>query len=314
MSDSSQEDQKKLPDVEKDDFVETDDISSVLVIILQCETKNCDKNISNLKLIFSDPYFTVHVCSIDTPEVIPQIKTLSKDEYLENFYMKKALAYAAEGPYLMSKSDNGESKILPQFWWSKLPCIIIKDSSISNISPYDPSGSKNSSAIIGMKHKIKIALDRAKDAGLYFLCKWNDACDKYKDVDEEGPDDNGSKLKWSTQPTSTQAIMYKSFSRDYVRQILETTEFPLSTILNTNIAQGKLSATVFVPNIIDYDIDLATSSSDFAKLSECSSPVKVNASQSNSTASFVWMIIIIIAVTLAAFFIIGISNKPKSVF
>ena len=40
------------------------DDNSVLVIILQCETRQCDKNIEELKYLFSEPYFIVHVCKV----------------------------------------------------------------------------------------------------------------------------------------------------------------------------------------------------------------------------------------------------------
>src|SRR5579871_3558737 len=123
------------------------DSASVLVIILQCETKSSDKNIANLKSAFSDPYFVVQVCSVDPPSDIPDSKFITKEQYIENFFMYKVLSYAQEGPYVTKGSDTVEA----QRWWVNIPVIIVKDSSISNI---DDS--------IGMKKRIKLALEKAK--------------------------------------------------------------------------------------------------------------------------------------------------------
>jgi len=283
--------------VENKEVEVVDDIASVLVIILQCETKPCDDNIINLKWVFSDPYFTVQVCAVDPPPApVPLPKTLTLDEYNENYMMRKALTYAAEGPYL----PNGQGNPEPKFWWMGLPVIIVKDSSVSNITPEGTTTVDLPDRHIGgMKKRIKTALDKAKSADLFFLCKWNDACDKYTDV----PNSN---LKWTIQPTATQAIMYTPTTRDYVREALVTATISLSTILNNNIVQGTLLATVFVPNIIDFDIDLATSNTDYAKLNECA-PIPTETTTTSNTSYIIWFIIIIILILLVAWVLIQIS-------
>lgn len=288
---------------ELDDLEEEN--ASVLVIILQCETKSCDDNIINLKWVFSNPYFTVQVCAVDPPTNIATSKTLSQAQYLENYSMRKALTYAAEGPYVINQNGTVE----PQFWWTKIPCIIVKDSSVSNIIPIgntdfdsvssDDNMKEAQNVVGGMKRRIQVALDRARQADLFFLCKWNDACNKYIDVNSVGSIDHGSTLKWSIQPTSTQAIMYTPSSRDYIKDSLVSATSTLSDILNSNISKGRLVATVFVPNIIDFDIDLATSNEDYAKLSECA-PIAQTTSQSSNVSSFIWLAIIIALVILVA--------------
>lgn len=309
-----------LPDTSKlnqDMLDEADDNASVLVIILQCETRACDANISNLKWAFSDPYFTVQVCAVDPPATIPTSKTFTQTQYLESYNIRKALTYAAEGPYI----NNAEGSIEPQFWWDKIPVIIIKDSSITNLTPFgwkslDTLGKSNTevldhlgseeAVIGGMKRRIKIALDRAHQADLFFLCKWNDACDKYIDVEGASSVNHGSSLKWSTQPTATQAIMYSPEGRDFVRGALMKSTVPLSDMLNSHIARGDLLATVFVPNIIDFDIDLATSNEDYAKLNECA-PIQPATNSSSSGAALVWLILIMIVVVLVAWALIQLS-------
>jgi hypothetical protein len=285
---------------------EADDVAaSVLVIILQCETKACDANIANLKWAFSDPYFTVQVCVVDPPMTIVTSKTLTEAQFLENHNMRKALNYAAEGPYT-ANSDGG---IEAQSWWTKKPVIIIKDSSITNLTPTGFSRSDVEEAIIGgIKRRIRTALEKATGADLFFLCKWNDACDKYVDV--QGASDRGSSLKWSMQPTATQAIMYSPTCRDHIRETLMKNTFPLSDLLNSEISQGNLLATVFVPNIIDFDIDLATSNDDYAKLNECA-PVQGDPS-STTNSTIVWLILIIILVVLVAWALIQFSSATAS--
>lgn len=298
----------KLGQVHASNFVE-DDNGSILVIILQCETKSCDKNISNLKWVFSDPYFTVQVCAVDPPADYSANKTLTQDQYLENYYMRKALNYASEGPYL----PNTQGVLEPQYWWNKIPVIIVKDSSISNI-PLTGRTNKNhidnldSNMIGGMKKRIKIALDKANQADLFFLCKWNDQCDKHKDVEGAENINFGSSLKWSRAPTSTQCVMYKPGSRDYIQNSLMDTKVTLSELLNSNISKERLLATVFSPNIIDYDIDMATSSSDYAKLNECSVALTSNTS-STSSSQIAWLIVMIIIIIIVAWIVIQFGSR-----
>ena len=290
-----------------DDHV--DDNSSVLVIILQGETRKCDQNITNLKWLFSDPYFTVQVCAVDPPSIYPDIKSLSQQQYFENYSMRKVLTYASEGPYITDSSGQ----LSPQYLWRDLPVIIVKDSSVSNLSStgltnFIHSDNTDLRAIGGIKHRIKTALSHAKQADLFFLCKWNDACDKYTDVDNYNNVNLGSSLKWSLRPTSTQAIMYTPSSRNYIIQSLLSASLPLSDIINSNISKGNLLATVFVPNIIDFDIDLAVSNSDYNKLNECA-PVPVSTTNTDNTSSIIWFIIIIIIILLSAWFLMQMSQS-----
>lgn len=276
--------------------LEDGDNGSVLVIILQCETKSCDENITALKWVFSDPYFTVQVVSVDPPADIPVSKTLTRLQYQENYFMRKALNYAAEGPYI-----DGT----PQFWWSKIPVIIVKDSSISNITPSGKSTNKHKDPIDdiiqGMKQRIKVSLDKAKQADLFYLCKWNDLCNKYTEI-------SGTALKWSVQPTATQAIMYTPKSRDYISNALLSSNVTLGELLNNDIRQGKLAATVFVPNIIDFDITLATSANDYLKLNECDiMSTSTGTTGTTNASTFVWFIVIILLILFIAWAIIQLG-------
>lgn len=276
-----------------------EDPKSVLVLIIQGETRPCNKNIENLKWIFSDPYFIVQVCDIEIPPDIPISRTLSRNDYIENYYMRKALDYAAEGPYTVDDEGN----IIHQKHWHKLPCIIIKDSSVSNVTP---SGETFDDQLIGgMKRRISVALEKAKQADLFYLCTWSDRCDKFIDVKGVGSNiDHGSTLKWSISPSSNQAIMYRPATRDYVKNVIVGSNSGLSNTLNNLIQQGKLLAVVFVPNIVDYDITLATNNSDYLKLNQCA-PIPSVIKSNSST--IIWVILVFSLVFLAAWGLINVG-------
>lgn len=242
----------------------------MLVIILQSETKQCDNNIANLKHLFSDPFFIVQVCKVD------------EDINIDNHHMRKALNFAAEGPY---------QNYQPTYAWAKLPVLIVKDSSVSYLD-------RNL-----IKERILTALDKASHADLYYLCKWNDACHKFVDVD------NSEDLKYSLQPTSTQAIIYSSSSRDKVREALLETKLNLSEYLNLQISQSKLSAVIFSPNIIQYDINLARTKDDFLKLNECQQMVKVT--NETSSTQIVWLIVFIILVVIVLWVCFQVYGHEK---
>jgi hypothetical protein len=267
------------------------DNSSVLVIILQCETRTGDPNIKNLKWIFSDPYFTVQVLYVEPPKNIPVPNVIKEEEYCENYIMRKAMIYAEEGPYY----DK-----VPQYFWTKLPVIIIKDSSISNVTPTTQRDIDNHTP--GMKDRIKLALEVADKADLYFLCKWGDSCHQHSDVEGMKPTSKGSNLKWTVRPTATQAIMYKPSSRDYIKESLVKTNTSLSSLLNNNISNKKLLATAFVPNIIDFDIEFASSNEHYLKLNECCN--STTATEPSNAAPVIWAVIIIILLVLIAWFVL----------
>ena len=258
-----------------------DDDNSVLVIILKCETRKCDKNIDNLKLLFSDKYFIVEIC-----EVPEQLDIINEDKNEDNHNMKKIFNYINNGPYLLNQEGIYEG----QNWWKDLPVIIIKDSSVSHLTPEN--------SVHGIKHKIKTALDKAKNADLFYLCKWNDSCEKHRDI-EGHPDKT---LKWSVKPTATQAIMYTKKTREYISEKLETSDVSLGELLNSDINKSKLLATVFTPNLVDYDINLAISNSDYSKMNECDPAVNTQTTTNNNTLLLV--VIMIILIIIVACFII----------
>lgn len=253
---------------------------SILVLLVKCDTRACNKNIDKLHILFSEPYFIVQVCSVEEPKEFPAYKTLSRAQYLENYTTRKLLTYAAEGPYI----DN-----IPQHSWMNYPVIIIRDSSISHISSST------------MQQQIIMALESAPTADLFFLCKWHDSCHKYTTVTGLSSM-SSTTLKWSVQPTATQAILYRSRARDYFREILLTAAISLSNVINSAVSQRTVTAIVFMPNIVDFDIDLATANDDFSKLNQCVAVTEIITTINWSNIA--WFIVILIAMIFVGWLMI----------
>ena len=268
-----------------------DSQEKVLVLIIKGETKSCDQNIANLKSVFADPYFVVEVVPDVEVGALPAHATLSREEMIEKIRMERALTLAAEGPYRLSPQRVREATYV----WASYPVLLIKDSSVTNLSPGG----------VEARTKLQTSLALAESADLFFLCKWLDACDKYTDV--PGMESKGSSLKWSIQPTATQAVLYRPRARDFVRDgLLSAPSLSLSQFLNKNILEEQLSATVFVPNLIDFDIDLAVSNDDFRKLNECSK-LATPASSTISQNALIWAMITLILLLVVAWSAIQVS-------
>lgn len=250
-------------------------LQSILVVIIKKTTRNCDNNIANLKRLFSDKIFNIQVCEID--RVIDNSESPDIDKCnLENYDMLKALMFAKEGPYIF---DAAENKILTGCWWTNLPCIIIKDSSVSLMSCHE------------IKERILYGLSKAK---LLFLTHWTDLCEKYESINEY--------LKWSVHPTATQAILYTPEMRDLVLEELPKSGKNLSAYLNACLASYKLKGAVYVPNLIDFDINLATDNADFAKANACLQTI--DNTQNSTTNTIAWIVVFIILLLLV---VVGVA-------
>ena len=106
--------------------------------------------------------------------------------------------------------------------------------------------------------------------------------------------------------------MYTTKTRDMVISALLTipAKTTLSDYLNLNISNGNLSATIFSPNIIDFDQSLATSQDDFNKLNECFPITADNTTQSNT--NLIWLSILILIVILVACALVQLGPKYET--
>lgn len=254
--------------------------TSILVVIVQSETTPADKNIDYIKNnYFSDPFFNVQIFNAVGIED-------------DNEIMLRALTFASIGPYI----NDSEGFNTPQKYWSNLPVIIIRDSSISNIGG------------IQMKSRIFKSLEAAKQADLIYLCKWKDRCELYKNIKESV--DEGSGLKWSSKPNATQAILYSPLARDTTIEGLRKVKdnMSLGDFLNEYINKEYFLAAVFVPNIIDYDINLANNNKEYEKLNECE-PVPTENPNPGGGSTLMWFILITLIILLIAWAAIQLGRK-----
>jgi hypothetical protein len=295
-----------------DDISKGNNNNSVLVIILKCDKKLKETNVNNLKWVFSDPYFITQVKMFEPKPLVDAndtpILTNPNIAYTENYCMYQALTYAAEGPYII----NADGSITKEGLWTNLPVIIVKDNSVSNITPSGITNSSQDKIIGGMKNRIQIALQKAQSADLYYLARWNDNCAKNTLVAGTESIDKGSSLQWTIQPTATQAIMYTPKSRDIVSNALCTmaSNISLSDYLNSSIYDRKFVATAFVPSIISFDTNLSTSQTDYNKLNECFPTPTDKPTTTNN--NLIWLIVVLLLVILVASALIQLGPKYET--
>lgn len=247
---------------------------SILVLILQLDAKPLNKNIQYLQQLFSDPYFVIEVFNTDLPDKVPKGNSLNLDYYQNNHLVMKALEYA--------KEKHNEK-----------PCLLIRDDT-TTVLPVTGTI---------MKDKISKILSDVKDVDLIFLHKRNDRCDKFIQV--KGQDNS---VKWSFQPTSTQAIIYNTSARDYICKSLIKTNTSLSDMLNFFTSQKILKAVVFLPNLVNFDVDMAISNNDYNKMNECF-PISNLVVEKPNVISIIWFIVILAVICVAAFTLIKMDKN-----
>lgn len=243
----------------------------VLVLILETETKKSDNQIENLLFLFSDPLFEVHQCSFP--------KKIQEDRML-----KKALHYASHGPYESGKEGK----------WKDDPVIIIKDSSICDLSPER------------FTKKIKDGLEYGKEADIIYLCKWNDLCELYKDVTVSK---SKSFLQWTQRPNGMQALLFKPKARDilYKEWMDDRYHGSIQERIQQKIKKGEWKALTYTPNIISFDIHYATTKSDYMKRNECAELKEMitnyvsSSDSSDNTMNIIYIILFAIFIFFVAF-------------
>jgi len=228
---------------------------SILVLIVNRYTRNSDENIKRLRHLFSASYFDTQV--------------VGSEEANENQLIISLLKYAREGPY----KDQ-----VPQYTWTGLPVLLIMDNSVSLLHPAD---------IKDYLTQGIAQLDRHR-ADLLYLTTWNDKCNKYTTVAPETP-----YLRWTIQPSATQAVLYPPRTRDrLVDKLKENPSVNLQRYISEELRSGHLEAMAFVPNILAYDVSLATNTTDYQRANACqySDPDPVN----SNLGPIIWFILIVI--------------------
>jgi hypothetical protein len=171
--------------------------------------------------------------------------------------------------------------------FSSLPVILIMDNSVTNVSPTTMASFVQNSLLTG--------------SGLVYLTKWEDQCGSYVYVDP-----SLSKIAWTKNPQGAQCVLYTPVSRDSLIPILQASETTAAITLTSLINQSKISAVTFVPNIVDFDIRLATNNSQLLYLNECVSETNQT---DNSASAIVYFIIAIGVLILFAWALLSLGPK-----
>ena len=174
--------------------------------------------------------------------------------------------------------------------------LIIKDTSVTVSTP---------------EQIYQLLIQATQQSGweLFYLTKWLDRCDLYK---------NPQEIKNRTysfintfSPNGFQAIMLSPKGRDVILgeipmkngRFFPPVTQPIEVQLNENISAGNITAISTIPNIFEYDVNKATTEEDYLKGTLCS-PESIEGrifSRTDPTPlSFIWYVIVIIMIILAA--------------
>lgn len=206
------------------------------------------KNKCHLRPLFDDEVYEVTV--IHEKYVTENNTLLSLEEYNENLNYHKALVIARK---------------------LEKPCLIIKDTCITNLS--------------AMEIKTFLLELITIDTDLCFLSTWQDECYKYKDYNDY--------FKWSTTCSCPQAVLYNTKNgKQSINQLKKIS-------LTKSIRNADVKKLVCLPNLFIFDISRATSNNDYLKLN-CCLPVPEQKSCTDNTNAAAWIIIIILFIVLLA--------------
>jgi hypothetical protein len=256
---------------------QTDANTQVYVIILRCDARSNEAHVDNLKALFSNPAFIIEVLEVLPPSGASKpTSTMSTQNLIELHCVTEALMTAATRH-------------------PELPVVVIKDSSISVASPD-----------VIARNVLK-PIQQNVDFDIYYLCKWMDECQKYSNVNIAEETISGPRLVWTQSPNGIQALLFTVNGREVVlgrRPMRNGQTFkvdkPLSSALRDQIANGAIKALSIFPNLVEFDISLATSNADYLRTSQCRPVVNNGPMVTNSPAGIVWFTLIVLLVLLIA--------------
>lgn len=254
--------------------------SKVLVIILQGETRDGDSNVEDLKKVFSDISFDTRVYNPKIPEAV---KATDNDWIVDNYRMLSALSYARSGPVVEGKRME---------YWKESPVLVVRDSSVCNLTSPTEMGAR-----------VQKMVHSGNSDHMILLCTWNDECDKYVNSKVTG-------LKWTSHPTTTQAILYRPEWRDATIDLLKKSTIPLTDEFAKLISRGTLRATAVTPNLIDYDLSLATKDEDYAKANRCKLPERLPPIKKKR--DYIWAYLLFALLVVAVLIILFFVPRSKS--
>jgi hypothetical protein len=183
----------------------------------------------------------------------------------------------------------------------KNPVIVVKDSSLCVADSETVSGVISSCLSVGDFH-------------ICYLCKWSDKCHLYSHRKEVSHTKNS--IAKTQSPHGVQALLFTPEGRDLVLGIkpMKDGEFfrargSLSKSLNHHIVRGHINAFCVVPNLVAFDISLATDDEDFLKVNECE-PVNYPIVDGGNGVN-VYIAIIIIVILFIVLVWAAIAASPR---
>ena len=186
------------------------------------------------------------------------------------------------------------------------PCIIVKDTSITNFT---------SSAIA----RLCLQSNLIEDLDLFYLCKWEDLCNLYQPLSSEQPAGRAAQTYYRTySPRGNQVIYFTSKgitttlnSGIFDPSSSDYTDVWFEKVLNGMISDGDFKAATTLGNIFDFDVvKYGQNNDEFSTLSECVlNPGTVSDGVSPSIYIYAIGIIILILIIAWGLYKIG----PKSV-
>jgi hypothetical protein len=232
-------------------------------------------------------------------------QTGARNEYLNGLFSSSLFQRA-----IYKKGSLAEALTKANELWGDKPALLVLNSSVSQLHSET------------LAEKIRLVLEQGLDYDLCYLCKWNDQCQKYINVDLE-EEDVGGHLVVSSSPHGLQAVIYTRQARDILLGAKEMRNGgkwaagdDWSSSINKEILKGNFKAICFVPNLLDYDISLARDDSDYLKLNECQKvePQQARSStnattSASATTSWIWLLFIIILVILLAWAVIRVGPR-----
>lgn len=311
----------------------------ISVLILTGEANPDQWHVNRLKYTFSDPYFDVKQIVVDThalqspssltyspslltlspsspsfpsslPSPSPSVQSFTQSpknlkgskssrEWEEIYTINAALKY---GLQTSQSTQNFQSTQNTQATQNSI--LLIRDSSLCYLEPQSMKYAIQSAETIVNQNK--------KSPTFVYLCRWNDVCQKLKDV--ENVQDNGWKLKWSTNPQGSQAILFPREAAIKVQARLDqylTQDKTFSMIIASMINNHEISAIAFSPSIVHYDTNLAISEDDFAKVNECNTEqmTRSTSTVSSNLSSYLWLALLIILIIFLAIAIIKYGKQ-----
>jgi len=188
------------------------------------------------------------------------------------------------------------------------PVITIKDDSITNMSNRR------------LEDLMKYIERKEADYNLFYLCRWEDECQKMIDIKYIPFVD--VQISRTYSPRGTQAIYFSREGRDILlgKAAMRNKKFfhsskDFNKSLSNEIYQGNIISYCTVNNIFNYDISRAVSNSDFNKTSLCKEMKGGNGKNGNedepvstNNLGYLWFILVIILAVIITFAIVRIGR------